>query len=100
MSEHPSFASMPDGEPINGKSYRADGWQYVDLPSRLSLEMRDYFLKILGEGEYVILVASSGHDWWRGQLLISPVGQSNLKAHIEAHKAKQAETTGAPPCLT
>ncbi len=78
--EHWSFKDslIPPGEPVPGKTYRADGWQYVDLPKRLSLEMRDYFLSRIGNGEYVILAQSEGDDWWRAQLLISPAGQRNL----------------------
>lgn len=86
MAEHPSFRNMPPGEPVTGKTFRADGWQYVDLPSRLTFAFKDEFFAIIGEGNYFILVESFSRqdDWWRGQILISPDGQRRMKAHSEA----------------
>lgn len=85
MPEHPSFKAMPPGEPVNGKTYRADGWQYVDLPRRLTFAFKDEFFAIIGEGNYVILIESFSReaDWWRGQVLISPEGQQRMKIHSE-----------------
>lgn len=75
---------MPPGEPIPGKTYRADGWQYVDLPARLSLEMKDHLFEVIGVGNYVVLALTTGPDFWRGQILISPAGQDRMKAHAFA----------------
>lgn len=92
MSEHWSWKSafMPDGEPIPGKTYRADGWQYVDLPTRLSHEMKDVFFGVIGDGNYVILaetIVDGLKGYWRGQLLISPEGQARMLAHSKTEAA-------------
>ena len=85
MTEHWSFKQhdLPPGEPVLGKTYRADGWQYIDLPKWLSLEMKDYFLKIIGEDNYFIMAHSErvieGEKYWRAQLLVSPDGQNNMR---------------------
>lgn len=62
---------------------RAKGWRYIDPPTRFSHEMWDYFLRLLGEGEYRILAASSGvtkdgFAWKRGQFIVSPQALANL----------------------
>ena len=88
MGEHPSFNQhiLPPGEPVSGKTYRADGWAYIDPPVRFSPEIWDHFLALIGEGEFVILVGSSGNHpsdekpFVRGQLLVSPAGMANLQA--------------------
>lgn len=72
---------LPPGEPVKGKTYLADGWVYRDLPARLSNEMWDLLISIMGEGNYVILAESRGPDWRRGQFLISPTGMKNMKEH-------------------
>ncbi len=88
MSQHWSFDNplMPPGEPVPGKTYRADGWQYVDLPTRLSPDMKVEFFAVLGEGNWVILAETHGPDYWRGQLLISPEGQERMKARIRVEE--------------
>lgn len=70
---------LPEGEPIPGKAYIADGWKYRDLP-RMSYDMWDLFVGIVGEGNYVELSLADYGDSKRGQLLISPGGMSNLAA--------------------
>ena len=72
------------------------GWAYKDVP-RMSLEIWETFLAILGEGNYKILAVSSGaghyapkedgspgwegdEQWQRGQLLVSPEGMANAIA--------------------
>ena len=59
----------------------SSGWTYYDLPKRLSFEMWDYFISLLGEGNYKILIISqnSAEDWKRGQFLISPAGIQRLR---------------------
>lgn len=83
MSEHSSFDGLPAGEPVVGKTYRADGWMYLDPPGKMSHDMWRLFLETIGEGEYVILAQSSTADWIRGQLLVSPRGQENLKNVVD-----------------
>ena len=78
---------LPPGEPIEGKTYIADGWVYRDMPGRVSFEYWDKFLDLLGEGNYVILIRSEGRDWKRGQFLISPDGMENLAVYSARQKA-------------
>jgi len=66
---------------------REKGWRYIDPPTKFSHEMWDYFLALLGEGEYQIIVGSEGvardgFAWKRGQFFVSPQGMANL-ADIE-----------------
>lgn len=76
-----------DSEPINGKTYIADGWVYRDPNTRFTPEMWELFKNTLGkEGEdYIILAMSEIIDnkdnsrWFRGQFLISPNGLENAK---------------------
>jgi hypothetical protein len=63
---------------------RAQGWRYIDPPTRFSIEMWDYFLSLLGEGEYKILVMThgktkDGFEYKRGQFIVSPKAQENMK---------------------
>lgn len=74
---------MPPGEPIPGETYRADGWQYIDMPARLSFGMKDKLFGIIGEGNVVTLAETIGPDFWRGQILVSPDGQARLLAYAE-----------------
>ena len=70
---------MPVGEPIEGETLLADGWVYKDIPGRLSYEMWDHLLDIIGDGNFRVLAMSVGEDWKRGQLMISPNGMKNLE---------------------
>lgn len=89
MSEHRSFTDnpfLPPGEPIVGQTYRADGWQYANLPT-MTLTMRDELLDIIGVGNYIVLIQTIktiGAGSWRGTILISPEGQINLKERAKA----------------
>lgn len=73
---------LPEGEPFPGETLRADGWQYRDLP-RLSYEMFDYFVSIVGEENIRWLTMADYGNSKRGQLFISPTGFANMKAHSE-----------------
>ena len=77
---------VPQGEPIPGKTLRADGWVYRDIPGRLSHEIWDYLIGVIGAGNFEILAMSSGADWKRGQLMISPDGMKNLATVRESKK--------------
>ena len=87
MAEHPSFQSpfIPPGEPVPGKTYRADGWGYVSAPGRFSPKAWDRMMNDIGEGNVVVLAATTGtlpdgRPFVRGQLLISPDGIKNIEA--------------------
>lgn len=87
MPEHSSFQNpfLPPGEPIPGKTYRADGWAYIDPGCRLSTEAWEVFIDSFGEDEIVPLAVSSGihpsdgKPFIRGQLLVSPRGMENAR---------------------
>lgn len=84
---------LPDDEPILGKTYRADGWVYRDLPN-LSLENFDKFVSIVGVNniEWLTLAQRSWPDGAitkRGQCLISPAGIEACKAHVAARDGGQ-----------
>lgn len=94
MTEHPSFEGLPPGEPVAGKTYRADGWSYMDTP-KFTPDMWKLLLGVIGDGEYVVLAMSecrSPNDpsagWVRGQLLVSPQGQKNSEAYANQYLAK------------
>jgi len=74
MGEDPSWADLPPGEPIPGKTYRADGWVYREI-SWASFAGWGQLLEIVGAGNYVVLAIS---EWkatmCRGQILVSPEG--------------------------
>lgn len=89
MAEHPSFSSplIPPGEPVEGESYRADGWAYIDPPGLFSPEAWDALLGHFGEGEVVILAGTSGfmadgRPFKRGQLLVSPKGMEAVARFV------------------
>lgn len=60
---------------------RAQGWIYRDMPSRFTPEFWDKFLGIMGEGNYKIVIMSSGDDWVRGQFFLSPQALENIRAY-------------------
>lgn len=71
---------LPTEEPIRGETLKADGWVYRDIPGRLSNEIWDHLLDVIGAENFRILGMSVGNDWKRGQLMISPNGMKNLAA--------------------
>lgn len=73
MAEHHSFQGLPDGEPVEGRTFRADGWAYVDMPAWALQSWWDKARALFGEGEYFVLAESSMDGYWRGQLLLSPL---------------------------
>lgn len=81
---------LPPGEPVKGKTYRADGWVYRDVPIRLSYKMWYRLLEILGEGNYFLLAKSESKndDWIRGQFLISPQGIESLIEYSTNRKSE------------
>jgi len=62
---------------------KAAGWRYQDWPATFTPEAWDYLQAIIGEGEYQVIVSSSGTHpdgtaFKRGQMLISPQGYTHL----------------------
>lgn len=62
---------------------KAKGWVYKDLPGRLTHDAWDLFIDLMGDGEYQVVIMSSGTDrhgtpYKRGQFFISPEGIRNL----------------------
>lgn len=83
---------VPDGEPISGKTYRADGWVYRDLPN-LGLAQFDELVGIIGDDNLVWLTLAErvwpdGQKTKRGQVLISPAGIENLRKRKESCDAR------------
>ena len=80
---------MFTSEPIKGKTYIADGWEYRDVPGYLTQDAKELLLSIIGEDNYVVLAYSErvieGDTCWHGQLLISPQGMENLKSNNRKH---------------
>lgn len=66
-------------EPFSMEDLMSKGWVYRDPPATFSFDMWDYFLSVIGEGNYRILATSQGPDWKRDQLLISPEGMKRLQ---------------------
>ena len=94
-----SFKWMPPGEPIMGKTYRADGYTYKDLP-RVSIEIFQEFVELVG-GENLVWLSYAKYiqgdaQKVRGQVLVSPEGMKKiLKRHSEFDEARQAELKGS-----
>jgi hypothetical protein len=66
---------MSFGEPIVGKTYKADGWVYRDIGGTTTALWGE-LMTILGEDNVVVLAASTNRDNTiiRGQILVSPDG--------------------------
>lgn len=85
MAEHPSFSRVlvPPGEPVSGKTFRRDGWQYLDTPVMLRT-FWDELVRIIGDGEYVVLSGSAlgypNASYRRATMLVSPLGQRRIAA--------------------
>lgn len=77
---------LPEGEPIPGKTYIADGWQYLDLP-RMTPEWFDKFITIAGEENIVWLTMANYGETRRGQILLSPKGQQRFSEYTAAQKS-------------
>lgn len=77
------WGGLPAGEPIEGKTYRADGWIYRDLP-RMSHEYFDKFVELVGEENIAWITLADYGFTKRGQLLISPTGMANISAYNKA----------------
>lgn len=81
--EHPSFKRhfLPPGEPVKGKTYKADGWAYHSS-KWMSRETWNEIFVLAGEGNCIILAMTAktaqNETLVRGQLLFSPEGQKNI----------------------
>ena len=81
-----SKTPFPPGEPISGKTYIADGWVYRDFAGRMTKNVYDELIALVGLDNLVHLATSSGSGpqgvWVRGQFLVSPEGQRRIADHI------------------
>lgn len=68
-------------EALCPKELRDQGWIYRDIPGKFSFEMWDFLLSLLGKEpeDYRIIIMSEGRDWRRGQFLLGPTAQENLR---------------------
>lgn len=66
------------------EKWKAEGWQYGDLP-KLSREEFEKFRNLVGDENLRWLsFATYGPDSIRGQYFISPKGKENLAAYVAA----------------
>lgn len=72
---------MPPGEPVKGKTYRADGWFYRDVPWTTVANF-DRLLGIIGDGHFVVLASTKGNGLTRGQVLVSPEGMARVRGRL------------------
>jgi hypothetical protein len=79
---------LPEGEFVRGQTYRADGWEYCDLP-RMTPEYFDQFIGIAGKENLVWLTLANYGATKRGQVLISPKGRQNLYEYSMTIKSKE-----------
>lgn len=70
-----------DEQSIVPDNLRSKGWVYRDIPGRMSHEMWDLFLSILGEGNYEVVAMTTAQDYKRGQFFLSPQALENLKEY-------------------
>ena len=80
MSEDAGWFGCPPGEPVQGKTYRADGYVYQDLP-RMTPEYFDELVSIIGADNIVWLSQADYGSTKRGQMLISPAGIAALSSY-------------------
>lgn len=69
------------------KTMLANGWIYKDF-NRMKAKLWDDLLTIIGAGNFQLLSSASYlHDdetYKRGQMMISPAGLTNIRAHIKS----------------
>jgi len=70
-----------DAQETSGVMIREARWQYCDLP-RVSIPVFKQFVAMAGAENIRLLSLTSGPDWKRGQLFISPKGLSNLRGSV------------------
>lgn len=93
MPVHPTFLVDPlmsDTEPVPGKTYRADGWAYVDMPPA-SPAVWEEVMTTLGEDVVVLAETRIKKDGVlhsiRGQFLLSPKGQEMAISKARKNRA-------------
>lgn len=72
----------------------AEGWRYIDPPTKFSPEYWELFLSYFGGPEHYKVLAFSegvlgGLPFARGQLLVSPQGMANMQARAAASRAER-----------
>lgn len=84
------WMGLPPGEPITGKTYRADGWFYRDLP-QMAPEYFNDLLDLIGADNIAwITRATYPNGYQRGQMLVSPDGMARIRAHNTAGNEGEA----------
>lgn len=87
MAEHPTFKTLApmlgiEGEPVEGKTYRADGWTLYLSPAASDYHWQD-FLATAGEGHVVELQTVEGDGGKVAHLVVvSPEGGDRLTAEV------------------
>lgn len=97
-AEESEWFWLPPGEPIPGKTYRADGWVYRDLP-QMAPEYFAQLIELIGADNIAwITRATYANGYQRGQMLVSPDGMARVRAHNAAgNEGRQAEVTKHNP---
>jgi len=89
MSQKVVLIASDFGQPdeVDVNALLADGWVYCDPPTRFSFEMWNLWCSTIGAENYRLLAMTEGHDYKRGQFLISPAGTARLREYAASHKA-------------
>lgn len=96
MTVHHSFLDprLPTSEPIKGKTYRADGWAYIELMSgSVPLTWFDEMEAVAGEGnvEYIYRAHLKDGKSAIAMFLISPEAQERMVAFLLERKKTPPE---------
>ncbi len=95
MTVHPSFLQpgLPQVEPIDGKTYRADGWIYLDMP-RSVRSFWNEFEAVAASGLVYISKFQFQDDSQAALLMLHPDSAARIVAFIqEWRKTRGAEVT-------
>lgn len=94
MSIHPSFLrpDLPTTEPIRGKTYRADGWAYIEMMHvKTPITWFDEIEAVAGEGHLVYISKYAFPDGTGAAMfMLSPEGQER----VVAFTSRRRETPG------
>lgn len=80
-----SLMPLPDGEPFDGETIRADGWVYRDL-DRMTPDAWDELHCVIGADNIRFMTWANYGKSVRGQIWISPAGMDNLRAVLTKSK--------------
>jgi hypothetical protein len=65
--------------PLSFEEMIRQGWVYREPQASFSPEMWDFFLSLLGDGNYHVIATQEGEGWKHGQLFISPNGLKQIQ---------------------